>query len=92
MWGVGGGIRVLLNKADAVDAQSLLRVYGALMWSLSKVVHTPEASRVYLGSFWEAPLKMQDNRYLGFQPASLMHRYCLFVLVVKYSSIFVAPF
>jgi len=55
-------IRVLLNKADTIDTQSLLRVYGALMWSLGKVVQTPEVSRVYLGSFWDAPLKLEDNR------------------------------
>jgi hypothetical protein len=55
-------IRVLLNKADTIDAQSLLRVYGALMWSLGKVVQTPEVCRVYLGSFWEAPLKLEENR------------------------------
>jgi len=57
-------IRVLLNKADTIDTQALLRVYGALMWSLGKVVNTPEACRVYLGSFWEAPLKLEDNRAL----------------------------
>lgn len=57
-------IRVLLNKADTIDAQALLRVYGALMWSLGKVVQTPEACRVYLGSFWDAPLKLDDNRVL----------------------------
>ena len=34
------------------------------MWSLGKVVQTPEACRVYLGSFWEAPLKLEDNRAL----------------------------
>jgi hypothetical protein len=27
-----------------------------------KVVQTPEVVRVYLGSFWEAPLKLEDNR------------------------------
>ncbi|NP_001133244.1 EH domain-containing protein 4-like [Salvelinus fontinalis] len=57
-------IRVVLNKADQVDSQQLMRVYGALMWSLGKVINTPEVVRVYLGSFWAKPLQNTENRRL----------------------------
>ncbi|KAK2816474.1 hypothetical protein Q7C36_022745 [Tachysurus vachellii] len=57
-------LRVLLNKADMVDSQQLMRVYGALMWSLGKVICTPEVLRVYIGSFWSAPFRTTENRVL----------------------------
>jgi hypothetical protein len=44
-----------------VDRQRLMRVYGALMWSLGKVVKSPEVLRVYIGSFWDQPLMYDDN-------------------------------
>nr|XP_014352838.1 PREDICTED: EH domain-containing protein 3 [Latimeria chalumnae] len=57
-------MRVVLNKADQIGTQQLMRVYGALMWSLGKIVNTPEVIRVYIGSFWSHPLLIPDNRKL----------------------------
>lgn len=57
-------IRCILNKADQVDRQRLMRVYGALLWSIGKVMSTPEVLRVYVGSFWHEPLMYPDNREL----------------------------
>lgn len=57
-------IRIVLNKADGVDHQQLMRVYGALMWSLGKVIRSPEVVRVYLGSFWDQPLRYDFYRQL----------------------------
>lgn len=64
MRGYDDKIRIVLNKADMVDHQQLMRVYGALMWSLGKVLNTPEVARVYIGSFWDKPLHYDMNRKL----------------------------
>ena len=53
-------IRCILNKADGVGRNQLVRVYGSLMWSLGKLFHSPEVVRVYTGSFWDKPLEHDD--------------------------------
>lgn len=35
-------IRIVLNKADTINQKELIRVYGALMWSLSRIFKSPK--------------------------------------------------
>lgn len=57
-------IRIVLNKADMIDHQQLIRVYGGLMWSLGKELQSPEVARVHIGSFWDEPFRYDVNRRL----------------------------
>jgi hypothetical protein len=57
-------IRIVVNKTDTIDPQQLMKVYGALIWSLGKVLNNPEVVRVYIGSFWEQPFRYETNRKL----------------------------
>ena len=48
-------IRLILNKADTLNMQELMRVYGALFWNLAPLINVTEPPRVYTGSFWSKP-------------------------------------
>ncbi|KAF8073195.1 EHD1 [Scenedesmus sp. PABB004] len=71
-------VRIILNKSDQVDQQQLMRVYGALMWSLGKVFKSPEVCKVYIGSFnADAPIDATKNPHcvdlFGKEQAQLLH-------------------
>ncbi|GAB5370589.1 hypothetical protein AAMO2058_001506200 [Amorphochlora amoebiformis] len=58
-------VRIVMNKADSITSKQLMRVYGAMMWSLGRVIDSPESLRVYVGSFWEKPMKKrQFHRFM----------------------------
>ncbi|XP_004627873.1 sarcalumenin isoform X2 [Octodon degus] len=57
-------IRIILNKADNLATQMLMRVYGALFWSLAPLINVTEPPRVYVSSFWPQEYKPDTHREL----------------------------
>ncbi|GFW58315.1 sarcalumenin [Trichonephila clavipes] len=56
-------VRIVLNKADSVSSQELLRVYGSLFWSLSPLINVTEPPQVYVSSFWSQPFNSGSKEY-----------------------------
>ncbi|KAJ6655990.1 hypothetical protein lerEdw1_004575 [Lerista edwardsae] len=57
-------IRIILNKADSLATQELMRVYGALFWSLAPLINVTEPPRVYVSSFWPLDYQPETHRDL----------------------------
>jgi len=57
-------VRCVLNKADQIDSENLVRVYGALLWNVGKVLRTPEVARVFVSSFWDEAYRYKDHQRL----------------------------
>lgn len=57
-------IRLILNKADSLTTQDLMRVYGALFWSMAPLVNVTEPPRVYVSSFWPQDYAADTSREL----------------------------
>ncbi|XP_072273712.1 sarcalumenin isoform X2 [Pyxicephalus adspersus] len=57
-------IRIILNKADSLATQELMRVYGALFWSLAPLINVTEPPRVYVSSFWPEDYQAETHREL----------------------------
>uniref|UniRef100_A0A7R9UDJ9 Dynamin-type G domain-containing protein n=1 Tax=Pinguiococcus pyrenoidosus TaxID=172671 RepID=A0A7R9UDJ9_9STRA len=62
--GLDNKVRCVLNKADQIDAERLVRVYGALMFNIGKILQTPEVVRVFIGSFWDKPVQHDFYRQI----------------------------
>ncbi|XP_044202507.1 sarcalumenin-like isoform X2 [Thunnus albacares] len=57
-------IRLILNKADSLTTQDLMRVYGALFWSMAPLINVTEPPRVYVSSFWPQDYSADTSREL----------------------------
>ncbi|XP_076023405.1 uncharacterized protein LOC143013605 [Genypterus blacodes] len=57
-------IRLILNKADSLSTQDLMRVYGALFWSMAPLINVTEPPRVYVSSFWPQDYTPDTSRDL----------------------------
>ncbi|KAG7266951.1 hypothetical protein CRUP_019869 [Coryphaenoides rupestris] len=57
-------IRIILNKADNLAQQDLMRVYGALFWSMAPLINVTEPPRVYVSSFWPQDYAPDTSREL----------------------------
>ncbi|XP_022098887.1 sarcalumenin-like [Acanthaster planci] len=57
-------IRIIMNKADTIAPNELMRVYGALFWNLAPLINVTEPPRVYVGSFWQKPFQLQTYKDL----------------------------
>eukprot|EP01038_Epipyxis_sp_PR26KG_P008135 gene8135-11013_t len=57
-------VHCVLNKADQLDSESLMRVYGALLWSMGRIFKGAEVSRIYVGSFRDEALAREEHATL----------------------------
>ncbi|KAF7268487.1 hypothetical protein GWI33_018371 [Rhynchophorus ferrugineus] len=47
--------RIILNKADHVKPEELMRVQGALIWNISPLMSSPQPPVMYTTSLWSRP-------------------------------------
>jgi len=66
-------VRILLNKADEITAEELLKIQGNLVWNVSPLMASAEPPTLYAGSFWSRPYKTgAPKRLLKAQEQSLI--------------------
>ena len=54
-------VRIILNKADEITAEELLKIQGNLVWNVSPLMASMEPPTLYAGSFWSRPYKVSKT-------------------------------
>ena len=54
-------VRIILNKADEITAEELLKIQGNLVWNVSPLMASVEPPTMYAGSFWSKPFKVSSD-------------------------------
>ena len=57
-------VRIVLNKADEITAEELLRIQGNLIWNVSPLMASMEPPTLYAGSFWSKPYKVSWSEWI----------------------------
>jgi hypothetical protein len=66
-------VRIVLNKADEITPEELLKIQGNLVWNVSPLMASIEPPTLYAGSFWSKPYKAGSaKRLLKAQEQSLL--------------------
>ena len=52
-------VRIILNKADEITAEELLKIQSNLVWNVSPLMASMEPPTLYAGSFWSRPYKVE---------------------------------
>jgi len=66
-------VRIILNKADEITAEELLKIQGNLVWNVSPLMASMEPPTLYAGSFWSRPYKAgAPKRLLKAQEQALL--------------------
>ncbi|CAB4066198.1 Sarcalumenin [Lepeophtheirus salmonis] len=66
-------VRIILNKADEITADELLKIQGSLVWNVSPLMASMEPPKMYAGSFWSRPYKTgAPKKLLKSQEISLL--------------------
>merc|ERR1711892_1592672 len=66
-------VRILLNKADEINAEELLEIQGNLVWNVSPLMASVEPPTMYTSSMWSKPYRAgAPKRLLKSQEMSLL--------------------